>query len=595
MGKGKMFRIANVKRNNGWYKVPLSLEEVRHPSYDDLWKLGEAAREIDPVDVDLSPNSFLEALFKKCREGVYENLEKQKTAPPMKRSPLPKKIPACIEYILTEGPKTKSTTNLLITNLAAFFQTVGFSYDEAFDQVGPFLADYPHSTGYTTPQARIKHFKDQWKYIEKTPKYKNFRCEYILGLGLPGSAFECKKCKLNTQEIGMEITAESPIPNTVSTNKDEPLIFPDVIDGAARRAVEIYRRYIEAPEQFIYMVFITLLGAVLARMVTLDTVIKVQTRLYTVLIGPTGRSRKSTVLGLLVDLFKDILTHDFKLDICWGVGSDMGLARRMKKSKSLVLATDEFKALTSKSSIKSSALLPTISTLFDRNEYSNYLKSDKDSIEITDGYLTMIAASTPETFEEIWTPEFTNIGLNNRLFLVPGTGKKAPLPKNISPQEFNSIKKEVGKILGVVGGGIELILTEEAETQYNDWYMSLEDSIHSQRLEAYCLRLACILALNELKVKIDQDIIQKSIALCDWQLTARKLHDPVDADNVTAKLEEKIRRQLEVRGPMTQRELIQFTNARRAGLYFFENAIKNLKKVDEVFFEKKTNTFHLKA
>jgi cyclophilin family peptidyl-prolyl cis-trans isomerase len=73
----------------------------------------------------------------------------------------------------------------------------------------------------------------------------------------------------------------------------------------------------------------------------------------------------------------------------------------------------------------------------------------------------------------------------------------------------------------------------------------------------------------------------------------RKLHDPVDADNVTAKLEEKIRRQLEVRGPMTQRELIQFTNARRAGLYFFENAIKNLIKADEVFFEK--NTYHLKA
>ena len=29
MGKGKMFRIANVRRSNGRYKVPLTLEEVR--------------------------------------------------------------------------------------------------------------------------------------------------------------------------------------------------------------------------------------------------------------------------------------------------------------------------------------------------------------------------------------------------------------------------------------------------------------------------------------------------------------------------------------------------------------------------------------
>ena len=216
MGRGKMFRIANIKRNNGQYKVPISLEEVRDLSYNDLWKLGAAPREIDPVDVDLSPNMYLVDQFKKCRKEVYGEIEKQKTAPPVKRSPLPKKMPDCIKYILTECPKTKSTTNLLFTNLAAFFQTVGASFDEALNQVGSFLANYSHSTGYTTAEARIKHFKDQWQYIEKTPKYKNFRCEYILGLGLPGSAFECKKCSLNRQEKGQRKQAKKDIINTHS-------------------------------------------------------------------------------------------------------------------------------------------------------------------------------------------------------------------------------------------------------------------------------------------------------------------------------------------------------------------------------------------
>jgi len=46
MGKGKMFRIENVKRKNGRYKVPLTLEEVRDLSIKELWKLSEAPRNV---------------------------------------------------------------------------------------------------------------------------------------------------------------------------------------------------------------------------------------------------------------------------------------------------------------------------------------------------------------------------------------------------------------------------------------------------------------------------------------------------------------------------------------------------------------------
>jgi len=39
MKKGKMFRLPNVKRSNGRYKVPLTLEEVRDLSFQELWEL----------------------------------------------------------------------------------------------------------------------------------------------------------------------------------------------------------------------------------------------------------------------------------------------------------------------------------------------------------------------------------------------------------------------------------------------------------------------------------------------------------------------------------------------------------------------------
>jgi hypothetical protein len=50
MGKGKMFRIPNVRRSNGRYKVPLTVDEVTNLSIHELFKLSEAPRTIDDVD-----------------------------------------------------------------------------------------------------------------------------------------------------------------------------------------------------------------------------------------------------------------------------------------------------------------------------------------------------------------------------------------------------------------------------------------------------------------------------------------------------------------------------------------------------------------
>jgi hypothetical protein len=46
MGKGKMFRIPNVRRSNGRYKVPLTLEEVRNSTIKEIWKLSEKPRNV---------------------------------------------------------------------------------------------------------------------------------------------------------------------------------------------------------------------------------------------------------------------------------------------------------------------------------------------------------------------------------------------------------------------------------------------------------------------------------------------------------------------------------------------------------------------
>ena len=47
MGKGKMFRLPNVRRSNGRYKVPLTLDEVQKFTIKEVWNLSEKSRTIE--------------------------------------------------------------------------------------------------------------------------------------------------------------------------------------------------------------------------------------------------------------------------------------------------------------------------------------------------------------------------------------------------------------------------------------------------------------------------------------------------------------------------------------------------------------------
>jgi hypothetical protein len=90
-----------------------------------------------------------------------------------------------------------------------------------------------------------------------------------------------------------------------------------------------------------------------------------------------------------------------------------------------------------------------------------------------------------------------------------------------------------------------------------------------------------LLAVNDLKNKVDVETVRKVLALCDWQLQVRSLYDPIDADNKIAKMEESIRRVLRT-GPMTERVLKQRVNANRSGLWTFHTAKVNLEKAKEI-------------
>jgi len=380
------------------------------------------------------------------------------------------------------------------------------------------------------------------------------------------------------------------------TDNGSPLTFPvHIMTGAAGNFADLMSGYMEPPPHFFFLAYLTCVGSLLTGRVTLKSELRPPPRIFLLILGGSADDRKSTAISKTVFFFRGAVTT-FK--VCFGVGSAEGLQRRFLRDahegepSSVLLAFDEFKSFVSKAKADGSVLLPMACTLFESTRYDSVTK-DRE-IVLTDAHLSILAASTIETYERTYDPAFTDIGMTNRLFIVPGHGKRQhAIPGRIPGHEWDTLKSDLGRILRVASLTPELNITPAARALYEHWYLNLEQSLHTRRLDGYALRFMILLAINARKEEVDEQTVQDVLDLMNWQLEARRLHDPIDADSAVAKTEEKIRRVLKA-GPRPDRDLKRAVHYNRIGTWVFSNAVKNLTQSGEVSFDKTAKAWGLK-
>jgi regulatory protein RepA len=224
MGMGRMWRIPNVLRSNGRYKVPIAMEELRDLPFDDLWALGDAPRQIEEPDVDLDENPNLGEIYRRAHSEVHVRQETFKDAPKLSDEDIEKlsaEIPQCIRYIIANNPPKTVHVNFhrLCLNVASYFDTVGAPREFAWDRVQRFVETYQHSATYDIVEKRRREWFTQWAFVADNDEYR-FDCKFILGLRLPGSAFECKKCL--KPEDTISLAEECPPDETEHPETTEP-------------------------------------------------------------------------------------------------------------------------------------------------------------------------------------------------------------------------------------------------------------------------------------------------------------------------------------------------------------------------------------
>ncbi len=375
--------------------------------------------------------------------------------------------------------------------------------------------------------------------------------------------------------------APAPLTPEQAPDRSDREEFPAWVmgEGLAGDFARLYGAHLEAPMEFFYMAFLTCLGTLLSGRLTLASEIRPQPRLYTLLLGESADDKKSTAIKKTVHFFTRCERE--RLAVCWGTGSAEGLQKELQKKERLLLCVDEFKAFLQKCRIETSVLLPCINTLFESNSYENATR--KSHVRVHRCYLSMLAASTVETYERIWNPAFTAIGFNNRLWLVTGRRtKRIALPQKIPEEALDALRVRTEGVLLLVGERMELPMSDGGRRLYEEWYLRLQGrSVHAKRLDTYALRLMTLLAVVRMHREVDATTVRQAIDLVEWQLRVRQRHDPIDADNGSARMEQNIRRQLR-RKPMTESKIKQYTNAHRAGLWIFNSALRNLLRAGEI-------------
>jgi Protein of unknown function (DUF3987) len=380
-----------------------------------------------------------------------------------------------------------------------------------------------------------------------------------------------------------------------------PLHVPsDGMIGLAREFAELYARHLESPLAFFYFVFLTYFGALIAKKVTLDSELRPEPRLYTVAIGESADTRKSTALRI-TDAFFRSLGPPWEPAVLFGVGSAEGLAAEAREHPELILHYDEFKSFVDKAKNEHSVALPMVTTLFERGDYDNRTKTER--VSVRGASLSLVAACTSDTYATMFDQRFFAIGLLNRLWIVTDRATaRIAVPRSVPLDEVEALRQRVHQKLeaidqAYVRHGLRPVpyrLTPGALAQFRAWYETRTGSIFERRLDTYGHRLMVLLAATTGKPTIDEEVTTAVLTLLRYQLDARRECDPVDAESTIALLEERIRRAL-ARGPLKGRDLKRRLNYQRYGLWAWKTAIANLVEAGEIQHDPNADTFWLSS
>ena len=202
LGRGRQFRLPQIKRGNGLHKIPLTLDEIRPTglSLQEMKKLAKGPRLIPlPVIVPCAKDAPIRKLVADIKATVWQAASKPPkeavTLSAEDRAALAAKVQGCAARLLQtedyEG-KMKNLDEVLASVVVPYCKLMGFSLDESKELFGEWLAAFVGSDSYDTIEKRFEQFEKKWNSAGMP-----WSCDITRRM-LP--AFDCGDCPIRIKE-----------------------------------------------------------------------------------------------------------------------------------------------------------------------------------------------------------------------------------------------------------------------------------------------------------------------------------------------------------------------------------------------------------
>lgn len=303
----------------------------------------------------------------------------------------------------------------------------------------------------------------------------------------------------------------------------------------------------EACNEFLFNAYLVAIGCVIGRRMNIRSSLRLHANFYTVNVGMSGRSRKTTAQGFLIDLLEMVQCGAFPLH---GISSPEGLIMVLSQNEKVLVVLNEIKSFFIKGAQESTrGLIPKLTELYDCPKKVS-IPTKKDPITVENPFICMISSTTREWFHNSIDPDDIRGGLAGRFLYFAGPDK-APNPWPDIPNEI-LIEEAKQRLIEVAAfhHTENRVYSSSAKARgvYDPWYRQMRtfeadnellDAI-GQRLHTHALKMAMIYAALDQTTDITVDHMEAAVAFADYQREVHKYVLEGIGDSNEVKIEKKI-------------------------------------------------------
>lgn len=202
-GRGNCFRIQNIQRADGNFRVSITVDELKELTLEKYLELVKQPRFLNRESTEGLHSSSLAALFETSKRRAKERVKKSELIPVANLEPIRETAPNCV-LMAAEGKTQQSKNyNQVAMQLAIWAARAGVEeavYRVQFDK----FSEAASSSQYATKKERYNHIRSLVSYIQKDQR-KGFSCGAMRSIT---GSYPCEGCALEkgTKE---ELTIES--------------------------------------------------------------------------------------------------------------------------------------------------------------------------------------------------------------------------------------------------------------------------------------------------------------------------------------------------------------------------------------------------